>query len=258
MSALAWALIAAAQTAKATILAEGPASTNTVVNHLEAEPSDAIDLLEYYRTRAGRTGEGFEPYDRQRHFVGWLKQGSSCMTTRDLVLMRDKAPGSTVVFADPRRCKIARGQWKDPYSGQLFTRAQDVQIDHVVPLKGAYESGAYRWSAARRCHYANFLADKSHLRAVSGHENQEKSAKAPDEYLPPNDGFRCKFVASWLRIKAAWGLSMSRTEFRAIEKVFSQRGCDRRLAFISKETLAQNRAATQKPTEACERLSHDG
>lgn len=50
---------------------------------------------------------------------------------------------------------VISGSWFDPYSGKYFTKANDLDIDHIVPLKHAHSSGASRWDIGKRREFAN-------------------------------------------------------------------------------------------------------
>lgn len=111
------------------------------------------------------------------------------------------------------------GTWVDPYSGNTFGNPRQLDVDHMVPLKNAHESGAWAWSAARRRQYANDLSDPAHLLAVSASENRRKGAKGPDGYLPPATAFHCDYVRAWIRIKERWELTMTEDEGTTIDAV---------------------------------------
>jgi hypothetical protein len=116
---------------------------------------------------------------------------------------------------------VAAGLWLDPYTGESFRDPGDIQIDHVVALKNAHDSGAWAWTAARRREYANYLEYDQHLLAVKGVENNRKSDKGPDQYLPPLESYRCQYVRLWVQIKEDWVLNMSDAEAAAVQKVLA-------------------------------------
>ncbi len=87
----------------------------------------------------------------------------------------------------------------------------------------ANRSGGWAWSPERKSAFANDLEDSAALNAVWGAENQRKADFGPDRWLPPVHGFRCEYVASYARIKAHWGLTVTSAEWAAIEGVWS--GC---------------------------------
>jgi hypothetical protein len=95
----------------------------------------------------------------------------------------------------------------------------EVQIDHVVPLADAWHKGAQDWSAAEREAFANDLLN---LMASKGAVNQVKSAQDASEWLPPNHGFGCAYVARQVAVKVKYGLRVTAKERGAMIKVLSQ------------------------------------
>lgn len=167
-------------------------------------------------------------YKRVEMFGTWVNENApqDCYNTRAEVLIRDAVPGTSLSPAPANPCQIARGDWRDPYSGTTYKLASAIQIDHVVPLKNAYRSGAHAWTRDRRCSYANFLADPHHLLAVSGHENMVKSDSGPEDYIPPDNSYVCAYVTNWIRIKATWNMHFSHDEFDAIQKLIVNHSCN--------------------------------
>lgn len=169
-----------------------------------------------------------ERYVRMTHFGGWMDKptDNTCLNTRGLVLLRDSRRQVTTAATAP--CFIETGLWYDPYTNQNYEKAADVQIDHVVALKNAYISGAYRWDWRTRCAYANFMGNRFHLLAVQGSANTMKSDLSVAGYLPPNIGYRCEFIANVLRIKLIWRLWISEPEAQAIAATVRALNCDPR------------------------------
>lgn len=176
-----------------------------------------------YKTTV-RRHPGLEPkytVYRRSHYKHWIDVDNDCQDTRQEVLIRDVT--GRVEFEKPRKCTVVRGEWRDPYTGQTFREPRQLDIDHVVALKNAHESGAWKWSAEKRQEYANYLLDRQHLLAVKGSENRKKGAKGPDEYLPPDTSFHCDYVKEWVKIKQDWGLTLTDSERRAVTQVSA--GC---------------------------------
>jgi hypothetical protein len=119
---------------------------------------------------------------------------------------------------------VIKGQWIDPYTGKTFKEPRQLDVDHVVPLKSAHESGAWKWSAEKREEYANYLKDSRHLLAVQGSENRKKGAKGPDGYMPPDPTFRCDYVKEWVKIKRDWGLLFTDPERKTAEEISASCG----------------------------------
>lgn len=195
-----------------------------------------------------------ENYDRNGQFGRWVNDPNdeTCYNTRAKVLLRDST--KPVAFKETNRCLVEQGSWRDPYTGETLREASDIQIDHLVPLKNAYISGAHQWSFRARCLYANYLGYDSHLMSVSGEENMKKSDKSPDKYMPPNQNYSCSYVRQWLTVKLLWGLSMTVAEANAIRKVISENNCSTTQLRITDAELNRQRRFAQANIDLCERM----
>ncbi len=164
-------------------------------------------------------------YKRIDQFGRWINDPNDdvCYNTRALVLIRDS--NQQVVFSDNNKCSVVEGVWKDDYTGLTFTKREEIQIDHFVPLKNAYISGAYKWNFKARCLYANFLGNRFHLKSVNANQNMKKSDKAPDKYMPPNADYACRYIKNWLSVKFLWGLRMTSSESQAIYQLLRDNKC---------------------------------
>lgn len=181
---------------------------------------DSSKLGWVYKGRVRRIVEAsdeYVPYDRSlyRH---WIDADRDCQDTRAEVLIRDDDDGQ-VEFDTERKCRVTKGRWYDPFTGKVFTNDDDLDIDHVVPLKNAHISGAWAWTPERRKAYANYLGNNHHLLAVDLAQNRSKGSKGPDEYLPPLESYHCEYVRIWVQIKEEWQLTISESERRAIDQV---------------------------------------
>jgi hypothetical protein len=163
--------------------------------------ADAMRLRAAVRNlpRAAETPAG---YDRDR-FRHWIDADGDCQDTRDEVL----AAESRVRVSG---CDITRGEWLSPYDRRTWTRSSDVDIDHLVPLKEAWDSGARRWDDARREAYANDLGDRRTLVAVTDNVNQSKGDRDVAEWLPRYDV--CRYVRQWVAVKLRWRLAADAAE----------------------------------------------
>ena len=136
---------------------------------------------------------------------------------RDLKQVRFKYSGS---------CKVASGLLHDPYTGLNinFVRGRKtsalVQIDHVVALENAWQSGAWKWSHAKRLKFGN---DMLNLLAVQGAANQEKGSASAAYWLPSNKSFRCDYVSRQIAVKYKYDLSVTNAEKRSMASILH--GC---------------------------------
>lgn len=152
---------------------------------------------------AGETRRG---YDRDK-FRHWVDPDGDCRDTRDEVLA---AESRTSV----RGCDIRRGRWFSYYDRRVWRRSSDVDIDHLVALAEAWDSGAKRWNAATRRRFANDLGDRRSLVAVTDNVNMSKSDRDPAEWMPRRG--RCRYVREWTAVKIRWSLKVDRAEKRAL------------------------------------------
>jgi hypothetical protein len=104
------------------------------------------------------------------------------------------------------------GLWRDAYTGETTREPSKPDVGHVVPLAEAHRSGGHAWDQERRAAFANDLGDTRALIAVSASANRPKGDQGPEEWLPSDAADRCRYVASWVAVKARWSLSMNERE----------------------------------------------
>lgn len=144
--------------------------------------------------------------------------GNGC-DVRDDVLARDL---TDVTYVSAGSCKVKSGTLDDPYTGRTIhfmrgrTTSSAVQIDHVVALENAWQSGARDWDTAKRYRFGN---DLDNLLAVDGPANQEKGSASAAYWLPTNGDYRCAYVARQIGIKAKYRLTVTTAERRAMQSV---------------------------------------
>ena len=182
-----------------------PPSTTTIPPTSSSQPADAlvIDLLAAIpvglETPAGYARDLFEVWSDE--------DGDGC-DTRQEVLLRE-AVGTPSVGSG---CDVGAGLWYSAYDGVWLDQGQQLQVDHVVSLKEAWDSGAREWDRSRRVAFGNDLTSPLTLIAVSSSSNQDKGDSDPSNWLPPNESDVCRYIAAWVVIKATWELSMDPSE----------------------------------------------
>lgn len=144
-------------------------------------------------------------------FRHWITQPDGC-STREAVLIRD------AVSVNAKGCRVVSGEWLSPYDGITSVSASRLDIDHMVPLKEAWLSGAAGWSAARRQAFANDLGWPGSLLAVSASSNRSKGDKDPARWMPPNANYWCTYLFDWIDVKYRWSLSVDPAEKSTITR----------------------------------------
>lgn len=157
-------------------------------------------------------GHGGGSYNRE-DWKHWNDADGDCMNTRHETLL---AQADGIVKLSPDGCYVSTGLWVDPFSGKTLHRASDLDVDHIVPLKWAYDHGGSLWSSEKKERFPN---DALNLLAVDDGLNQSKGAKGPSEWLPPNHAFRCEYLGLWRLVLEAYpSLTMRPSEHRVFNR----------------------------------------
>jgi len=153
----------------------------------------------------------------------WKDVDRNGCDTRNDILKRDLT--NLVFRPSTKNCVVESGTLTDPYSGEVieFTKGQissmEVQIDHVVALADAWQTGAFKLTEAQRSQLAN---DPLNLLAVKGRLNSQKSDSDAASWLPPLKSYRCKYVARQIAVKVKYGLWVKPAEKTAIQNILKK------------------------------------
>ncbi|MGW2779585.1 HNH endonuclease family protein [Streptomyces olivaceoviridis] len=156
-------------------------------------------------------------YERTK-FKHWVDADKDGCNTRSEVL-KDEA---VVAPEQGASCRLSGGAWFCPYDDRFIQGPSGLDIDHLVPLAEAWDSGASDWSAKEREAYANDLGDERSLIAMSAASNRSKADQDPSTWLPPAVGYRCQYLTDWVATKMRWRLSVDADEKAAITEVLDQ------------------------------------
>jgi hypothetical protein len=196
----------------ATVTASVAVVDNTVTNQT------AIVLLSQLPVKPLQVGG----YQRSADFGdAWIDVDRNGCDTRNDILARDLTGTSK---SGP--CKVMTGSFVSPYTAATiqFQRGENtsplVQIDHIVALQNAWETGAQGLTYAQRVTLAN---DPLELLAVDGKSNNQKSGSDAAHWLPSATGFACTYVARQISVKITYGLWVTQAEHDAMARVLA--GC---------------------------------
>ena len=106
-------------------------------------------------------------YDRSE-WKHWNDEDGDCQDARQEVLVSESLV--EVTFETDRNCRVATGRWYGAFTGAYVEAPGDLDVDHLVPLKNAHDSGGWAWNSAGKEEYANYLGDPDHLIAVTSTE----------------------------------------------------------------------------------------
>lgn len=184
-------------------------------NTVQAATNDALTALNKLEVK-GRAAK--TDYTRSQ-FPHWSDPDRNGCDARNDTLKRDL---TDITFkAGTRDCKVIAGQLLDPFSGKVIIFSPTkvvIDIDHVVALSNAWQTGAAYFDKNVRTQIAN---DPLNLLAVDAKLNRQKGDGDAATWLPPNKAFRCEYVARQVAVKAKYRLWVTEPEKVAITKVLS-------------------------------------
>ena len=151
-------------------------------------------------------------YERENFGDGWGTQRTGC-TTREAVMASAWQIDS---------CALPYRQWDmsaaapfdDPYTGTPLDPSE-VEIDHIIPLRAAWDSGAHAWPEDKRIAFAN---DPLNLVVTSRTANQAKSDSLPSEWVPPKKNARCDYARRIALIARTYSLALPKPDVRAMRR----------------------------------------
>ena len=181
----------------------------------QADTTDALTALNKLEVK-GRAPKTV--YTRSQ-FPHWSDPDRNGCDARNDTLKRDL---TNITFkAGTRDCKVIAGQLLDPFSGKVLTFSTTkvvIDIDHVVALSNAWQTGAAYFDKNTRLLIAN---DPINLLAVDAKLNRQKGDGDAATWLPPNKSFRCEYVARQVAVKSKYKLWVTEPEKVAITKILS-------------------------------------
>ncbi|MEV0675828.1 HNH endonuclease family protein [Actinosynnema sp. NPDC050436] len=176
-----------------------------------AEPAERIPLREAV-ARLVVADEQRDGYDRDlfKHWVDADHDG--CHTRAEVLLVESVEAPETV-----GRCTLVGGRWHSYYDDVEVDNARGLDIDHMVPLAEAWDSGAFGWTTQRRQDYANDLDEPAALVAVTARSNRSKADQDPSTWLPPHDPAVCRYITDWVTVKIRWALAVDPVEHEVLD-----------------------------------------
>lgn len=158
--------------------------------------------------RAPKTG-----YDRDQFGTAWSDVDRNGCDTRNDILRRDL---TDLIYKERTgECVLLSGTLVDRYSGEViyFLRgvktSSEVQIDHIVALSNAWQTGAFKLTPELRRELAN---DPLNLFAVKGRLNSQKGDGDAATWLPPRRSFWCTYIAHQIAVKVKYKLWVTSPE----------------------------------------------
>lgn len=180
---------------------------------------EAFSTIEACLESGGRLPKGLSKspskttsgYARSKFGHGWDDADRDCQNTRAELLI-DRSV-STLQYAN-EGCRVTHGKWTSPFTGKTYHDASELEIDHVVALKFAWDHGADKWSRQKRERFAN---DPANLLAVEAGLNSSKAERGIGEWLPPAN--QCAYILQTLRIQKKYGVEIPESKQTHYQKL---------------------------------------
>ncbi len=191
--------------------------------------------------RAPQTG-----YSRGQFGQTWADVNRNGCDTRTDILNESLSP-----ITRSGRCTVLSGVLADPYTGTQIRYQRggvsEVDIDHVVALSNAWQTGAFGFPFAKRVAFAN---DPLNLLAVDASANRQKGDGDAATWLPPNKSYRCAYVARQVAVKQKYELWVTPAERNAIAAILGSCGKVRLPAPGAQPTIASNTGSVPRPVSS--------
>jgi hypothetical protein len=177
-----------------------PINSAPITTYAAAASDDAITVLSTIEIKGRAPKTGFS----RAQFPHWADLDRNGCDSRNEILKRDL---TQIVFkVGTRDCKVIAGVLLDPFSGKqiVFSTGKSIiDIDHVVALSNAWQSGAVYFDKVKRTQIAN---DPLNLIATDAKLNRQKGDGDAATWLPLNKPYRCEYVARQIAVKAKYSL----------------------------------------------------
>ena len=151
-------------------------------------------------------------YQRDLFGASWLDlDGDGCDTRSEVLISQSVEPASTSGM-----CTVRSGLWFSPFDGEWVDDPSNLDIDHLVPLAEAWDSGASSWTEESLQSFANDNQTPYALIAVTSSSNRSKGDRDPSDWMPSQESFHCEYAALWVSVKVSWSLAVDPREYDSL------------------------------------------
>jgi hypothetical protein len=155
-----------------------------------------------FRSRAFSTSD-MDQYFLEEDWPHWLAPQGGCKDMRTVVL--EATSRVPVTWTNPRQCEIREGLWVDEYTGEEFTRAAQLEVDHIISPRYASGSNGYQWDDGKRAQFAN---DAYNLIPVGRDTARKKRGRGIGDWQPPSETFQCGYAEAWRDVAEKYELDL--------------------------------------------------
>lgn len=150
----------------------------------------------------------------------FLSPDNSCRTMRTIVL--ENTSRIPVTYTNPRNCEVREGLWVDEYTGEEFTRAAALEIDHIIHPKYANSTNGYQWDYEKRAGFSN---DAQNLIPVGRETARKKRQRSIGDWRP-RDEFLCEYAQNWKQVSDEYELDLFARDTSRMNSILEECGID--------------------------------
>lgn len=185
----------------------------------EGEASEGLERLSMLVVAPEADGTGYDRNAFSTTSRDWIDaDGDGCDTRQEVLIAESRVE---TVSSSERGCPVTEGEWLSLYDNVLVTNSRELDIDHMVPLKEAWESTASSWTEEQREAYANDLDEQRALLAVTASSNRSKADRDPAVWKPREQSTWCAYATAWIEVKLKWTLTADTAEVEGLEEMLA-------------------------------------
>ena len=159
-----------------------------------------------------------DQYYLEEDWPYWLSPDNSCRTSRTIVLeATSKVP---VTYSNPRQCEVREGLWVDEYTGEEFTRAAALEVDHIINPRYANATDGYQWDYGKRAQFSN---DPINLIPVGRESARKKRQRGIGEWRPREE-YECEYARNWQQVAEKYDLQLFARDTSRINTILEKCG----------------------------------
>lgn len=118
---------------------------------------------------------------------------------------------------EPIIVKEMGGRIFSPYEMRYYASTRETDIEHIIAVSEAHDSGMCLDTPEQRKKFANYLPNLTLAGpAVNRHQKSDKDAA---EWLPEHN--KCWFAGQVIQVRRDWGLTIDRAEADALDAVLA-------------------------------------
>lgn len=127
---------------------------------------------------------------------------SGCKTSRTVVL--ENTSRAPVTWTNPRECELREGLWADTWTGKEYTRAAQLEVDHIISPQYANAANGYQWDDQKRAQFAN---DPLNLAPVARDTHRRKGQRGIGRWQPAKE-YQCEYAQAWKDVAEKYDLDL--------------------------------------------------